>query len=100
MTIQNKNLIILVENLSKCFSGEDRLFPFWFIETMQANFASLYEKAIAVRSDERAAADQEKFLEETTNIEDIIFIEYDKIKDLNLTFNEAKWLKHFIQKGE
>lgn len=101
MTIKNKNLLILVENLSKCFNGKDRLFPYWFIDDMQNNFAILYDKASAVRAAAPASAEeQEKYLEETTDIDNIIFIKFSEIKDINLTFDEAKWLKHFIQRGE
>lgn len=87
MTISRIELNGLINELIKCFSGEDRLFPLWFINTMQHNFLIL---ASAAQSDEPAAADP-------INIEDVAFFEYEQVKNLNFTFKEAKIINYFIK---
>ena len=87
MIISKTELNGLINELIKCFSGEDRLFPLWFINTMQHNFLVLTS---AARSDEPAAAD-------LINIEDVAFFEYEQVKNLNFTFKEAKIINYFIK---
>lgn len=87
MTISRNELNNLINELIKCFGGEDRLFPLWFINTMQHNFLVLTS---AARSDEPAAADP-------INIEDVVFFEYEQVKNLTFTFKEAKIINYFIK---